>query len=498
MSLRKRLNIVYTAILILVFLLFGIVVYTLTSTILLEAIDQELRELAEQVVDETKAFNRGDMTELSFPEAASVFESAAVFMIAVDDQGTVTPLSRNLQEQGFNELLNPVGLSEENDFTIILRDGLRLRVLTAPLIPVLNESEEATQPELIGYLQIARVLTEYDRTLSSLSWMLGWAAIVAIILSLFLGDWFMQSSLRPLYEIEKAAATITKADDLGRRVPDTGRQDEIGSLANALNHSLSRLEDSFRAQQRFLADISHELRTPLTTIRGNVDLIRRMGEADEESLDDIQLELERMTRLVEDLLLLARADAGSLPMQRQPVQLDTIFADVYRQFSRLDATVKLIMGGFDQVQVMGDADRLKQLLINLVSNGIKYTQDGGTVTMTLQQAEGKVQLIVADTGVGIPETDLPFVFDRFYRVDKSRQSSPKTGTGLGLAIVKWIAEAHEGDVTAQSQVGEGTTFTVTLPVWQKPQPATQVVQEKASRRRRLLQSASNKPGAAGG
>jgi heavy metal sensor kinase len=492
-SLRVRLNIVYTGILILVFLVFGIVVFTLTSTFLLEAIDQDLQDLAEQVVNETKAFNRGDVTELSFPESASIFESAAVFMIAVDDQGTVIPLSRNLQQQGFDELLNPIGLTDANNFTNIERDGLRLRVLTAPLVQVVTDGEQ----ELIGYLQIARGLTEYDRTLFNLSWMLWWAAIVAIILSLFLGDWFMQSSLRPLYEIEKAAATITKADDLGRRVPDTGRRDEIGSLANAINHSLARLEDSFRAQQRFLADISHELRTPLTTIRGNVDLIRRMGEADEESLDDIQLELERMTRLVEDLLLLARADAGSLPMQRQPVQLDIIFADVYRQFSRLDARVKLVMGGFDQVQVMGDADRLKQLLINLVSNGIKYTPDGGTVTMTLQQAEGKVQLIVTDTGVGIPETDLPYVFDRFYRVDKSRQSTPKTGTGLGLAIVKWIAEAHEGDVIVRSQVGEGTTFMVTLPVWQKPQPATQVVKEKASRRQRLLQSASNKPGATG-
>jgi signal transduction histidine kinase len=490
-SLRIRLNIVYTAILVLVFILFGIVVYTLTSTILLDAIDQDLQNLAQQVVTETKAFDRGTVTELAFPDEVGVFESAAVFMVAVDDQGTVIPLSRNLQEQGFNELLNPVGLTGENNFSIVLRDGLRLRVLTAPLIPVTEPGESGAEPELIGYLQIARLLTEYDLTLSNLSQMLWWAAIVAVILSLFLGDWLMQSSLRPLYEIEKAAASITKADDLGRRVPDTGRRDEIGSLANALNYSLARLEDSFRAQQRFLADISHELRTPLTTIRGNVDLIRRMGEADEESLDDIQQELNRMTRLVEDLLLLARADAGSLPMQRQPVQLDTIFADVYRQFSRLEEPVKLVMGGFDQVQVMGDADRLKQLLINLVSNGIKYTLDGGTVTMTLQQAEGKAQLIISDTGVGIPETDLPYVFERFYRVDKSRHSTGKGGTGLGLAIVKWIAEAHGGMAEVTSVVGEGTTFTITLPVWQKPQPATQVVEEKARRRRRLLQSATN-------
>ena len=489
MSLRIRLNVIYTAVLILVFVLFGIVVYTLTSAILLEAIDQDLRVLAEQVVSQAEAVNRGTVTELRFPEDVGVFESAAVFMIAVDDQDVVTPLSQNLQELAFDELLDKEGFTGANTFTIVPRGESRLRVLTAPLIPVLDNAEVGQEPELIGYLQIARLLTEYDRTLSSLSWMLWWAAVVAVILSLFLGDWLMQTSLRPLYEIEKAAATITKADDLGRRVPDTGRQDEIGSLANAINLSLARLEDSVRAQQRFLADISHELRTPLTTIRGNVDLIRRMGEADEESLDDIQQELTRMTRLVEDLLLLARADAGSLPMARQPVQLDTLFADVYRQFTRLDDPVKLVMGAFDQVQVMGDADRLKQLLINLVSNGLKYTPEGGTVTMSLQQADNQVELIVADTGVGIPETDLPYVFERFYRVDKSRHSTGKSGTGLGLAIVKWIAEAHGGTVRVNSIQGEGTIFTVTLPVYQKPQPATQMVQEKASRRRRLLQSA---------
>ncbi len=487
MSLRIRLNLVYTGILLLVFILFGVTVYTLTSTILLDAIDQELRGLAEQVTEETKAFNRGDVTELSFPEEDTVFETAAIFMIAIDEQGNIRPLSQNLQEQGFQERLDPAELTSENQFHTVIRDRVRLRVLNAPLFTVRAGGSE-DEPILIGHLQIARVLTEYDLTLRNLGWMLFWAAIVAIVLSLFLGDWFMQSSLRPLYEIEQAAASITKADDLGRRVPDTGRNDEIGSLAHALNHALARLEDSFRAQQRFLADISHELRTPLTTIRGNVDLIRRLGEADEESLHDIQIELERMTRLVEDLLLLARADAGSLPMARQPVQLDTIFAEVYRQFSRLDEPVRLVMGGFDQVQVMGDPDRLKQLLINLVSNGLKYTPKGGTVTMTLQQADGQAQIIVTDTGVGIAETDLPFLFDRFYRVDKSRHNSDRSGTGLGLAIVRWIAEAHGGTAEVMSRVGEGTTFTITLPVYQKPPTATQLVQEKANRWRMLQRS----------
>ena len=189
MSLRIRLNVIYTAVLILVFVLFGIVVYTLTSAILLEAIDQDLRVLAEQVVSQAEAVNRGTVTELRFPEDVGVFESAAVFMIAVDDQGVVTPLSQNLQELAFDELLDKEGFTGANTFTIVPRGESRLRVLTAPLIPVLDNAEVGQEPELIGYLQIARLLTEYDRTLSSLSWMLWWAAVVAVILSLFLGDW---------------------------------------------------------------------------------------------------------------------------------------------------------------------------------------------------------------------------------------------------------------------------------------------------------------------
>jgi signal transduction histidine kinase len=258
------------------------------------------------------------------------------------------------------------------------------------------------------------------------------------------------------------ARQITNADDLSRRVPYTERSDEIGVLARSFNQLLERLERLFQTQQRLMADVSHELRTPLTAIRGNVDLMRRMGSTDPESLTIIQEETERMTRLVGDLLLLARADAGGLPLDMKRVELDTIFFEVYRQVNLMQAPVDIQVVTVDPVCVHGDADRIKQLLLNLISNAIKYTAPGGKVKLGLSNHNGWAHITISDTGEGIPEEDLPFIFDRFYRVDKARARS-KGGVGLGLSIAKWIAQAHGGEINAKSVINEGTTFTIILP-----------------------------------
>ena len=271
-----------------------------------------------------------------------------------------------------------------------------------------------------------------------------------------------QNSLRPLYDITRAASRITRFDDLSRRVPVPGRDDEIAHLARALNRTLERLESSFRSQQRFFADVSHELRTPLTTIRGNVDLIRRFG-ADPDSLDAIEEESARMTRLLNDLMFLARADSGALPILRNPVELDALVFEVIHQTQRIPQPVTFELGAFDQAHVNGDADRLRQLVLNLVTNAVKYTPAGGRVRISLMRDDKYATLMVTDTGNGIPEADLPHIFDRFYRVDRARVRG-RGGFGLGLSIVKWIVDAHDGTIAVQSELGQGTTFTVQLPL----------------------------------
>ncbi|MCA9989926.1 MAG: HAMP domain-containing protein [Ardenticatenaceae bacterium] len=456
MSIRDRLIFIYTTILVGAFVLFGIVVYFLPRVTLLGEIDARLKETSQQMLDDTLVFSRQDVLSLVISQEQSVFEKANTFTMVVGTKGEILVRSENLT--GFEGVLDPAGIGTTTEvFRTTTVDEQDIRVLTVPLYV-----ESGRQDRLLGYLQVAEVVDDYSafERLLVISLLIGAAAVT---FSLFLVTWLTPSLFKPLEDIAAVARQITRADDLSRRVPDTGRQDEIGDLTLALNQTLERLENLFRTQQRFLADVSHELRTPLTTIRGNVDLLRRMGMADPDFLDDIQAELERMTRLVNDLLLLARADVGSMPIMREPIDVDTLLVDVYRQVAMLTPPVTMKLGEVDQARVLGDRDRLRQLFLNLLDNAIKYTPAGGTVRLSLSKTAERVEVVVSDTGVGIPEQDLPHIFDRFYRVDKAR-TRMMGGSGLGLSIVKSIVEAHGGDIHVTSEVGKGTTFYVSLPL----------------------------------
>jgi len=339
-----------------------------------------------------------------------------------------------------------------------------LRVLTEPLI--LQPSQR-----LIGYLQVGLLLDANDEALGQLTRILILGSGASVVLAGLGGAFLARQALRPIDAITQTAITIADAGDLSRRITEPRAHDEVGRLAATFNRMLERLEALFQSQQRFTADVSHELRTPLTTIRGNVDLMRRTRTADSTSLDAIQSETDRMTRLVGDLLLLAQADAG-LPIRREPVSLDTLMLEVYRQLRVIANSVQLSIGEEDAITVLGDADRLKQLIINLTDNAIRYSPSGGRVTLSLKQAEGWAQLSVADSGPGIPPEHLSHIFDRFYRVDKARSrresggaNAVTGGAGLGLSIAQWIAHSHGGRIEVQSESGRGTVFTVWLPEW---------------------------------
>ena len=230
---------------------------------------------------------------------------------------------------------------------------------------------------------------------------------------------------------------------------------------------LTRLDHLFQTQQRLVGDVSHELRTPLTTIQGNLDLLKRGAIEDaelrQEALAEIETEARRMTRMVGDLLLLAQADAGHV-LNRAPVELDTLLLDVFRQGVMMaQGQVELRLGHEDQAQIMGDVDRLRQLLLNLIDNAIKYTPAGGMITLALYRESAQVRIEVTDTGIGIAENDLPHIFERFFRADRAR-SRRLGGTGLGLSIVHWVAQAHGGDIEVRSELGKGSTFTLRLPL----------------------------------
>jgi signal transduction histidine kinase len=267
----------------------------------------------------------------------------------------------------------------------------------------------------------------------------------------------------------QTALQITRADDLSRRIPYDGPpNDEIGQLISAFNLTLSRLENLFDTQRRFLADVGHELRTPLTVIKGNVALLRRGENADLESLESIDSEVDRLTRMVGDLLLLAQAESGKLPLVRKFVELDSLLLEVFQQMQVLAGNkVSLKLGEFDQVGVCGDPDRLKQVIVNLVSNGISYTPAGGEVVMSLGMENSRARVTISDNGPGIPAEDLPHIFERFYRGEKSRtRSRDGKGFGLGLSIAYWIIQNHGGSIEVANRVPHGTSFCVWLPLAQ--------------------------------
>jgi two-component system OmpR family sensor kinase len=451
MSLRLRLSLLYTLVLGGVLLLFGSLVYSLVSVTLLDQMDSLLAKNANDLIQQLRIGSSGRFDA----RAISSFKPDENIVFQVWGNDRVLQLARPV---GNLDPLDRTGLrAGEPVFNTTGGEGTHIRVLTVPLI-------NARGPA--GLLQIGRNLNLYDTTLQTLAVVL----VLMTVLSMFLTGamtWFVNGqALAPLATVTKVATQITKADDLSRRIQISGvRDDEVGELIDAFNQVLSRLEKLFTSQRRFLADVSHELRTPLTVIKGNVGLMRKLKTLDEESLSGIESEVDRLTRLVGDLLFLAQAESGRMPLDQSPVELDTILLEVFQQArtlagERLSVTVSEI----DQVQVIGDRDRLKQVLLNIAGNAVQYTPQGGRVVLSLRKVHERVQIVISDNGPGIPSADLPHIFERFYRSEKSRKRSAMGGFGLGLSIAFWIVRNHGGTIEVASSEGKGTTFTIWLPL----------------------------------
>jgi heavy metal sensor kinase len=263
------------------------------------------------------------------------------------------------------------------------------------------------------------------------------------------------------------AGTITAAH-LDRRLPVGTHGDELDRLSQTLNGMIARLERSFEETRRFTADAAHELRTPLAVIHNAAEVaLSGPHEPDENRgfFEDILEEEERLKRLAEQLLFLCREDAGLLPEVREPISLETIVRQAAEPMGELASEngLTLTIGNLSTCQVSGDPDSLRRLLFNLLDNSIKYTPRGGRVEVQCETQNGCADLIVTDTGIGIPSEHIPHIFERFYRVDPAR-SREAGGTGLGLSICRVIAQSHGGTIRLESNAGQGTRVIVTLPL----------------------------------
>ena len=465
MSIRLRLMVWYSAFLGAMLFLFSLGLYSFLTNALLADVSDTLKSqgeraaaVIEQELDPMAALSR-DNTSLT----PRVVFAAQVYAQVLTPNGAIYQRSSNLKDVDqilpiSQEMLDQ-NLQGRSGYYTLHQQGKPIHIYSMPI--------HRPDGKIVGVLQIGQSLVDVQTTLDRVRTALYLVSILGVFATTIGGGMLSRSALRPINEITATARRIGRTEHLAERIaiPNTG--DEVSRLAETFNEMLARLDQLFQTHQRLVGDVSHELRTPLTTIQGNLDLLKRGAiddpELRQEALSEIETETKRMTRMVGDLLLLAQADAGHA-LHRVPVELDTLLLDVFRQgMVMAQGKVELRLVHEDQAQIMGDVDRLRQLLLNLVDNAIKYTPAGGKVTLALYREPGHVRIEVADNGPGIADKDLPHIFERFYRADRAR-SRQLGGSGLGLSIVQWVAQAHDGEIQVQSEVGVGSTFTLRLPL----------------------------------
>ncbi|RME74465.1 MAG: sensor histidine kinase [Chloroflexi bacterium] len=456
MPIRIQLTLWYTFLLGAILIIFSILLYMVLQYTLHVQIDHTLYERANQVLVGIKSQSEIDPLtgQVRIPQA-NAFSSPSIFIQVIRTDGTVVSATDNLGNLRIplDPQVQTVNQNGEAILKTLLIGDIPVRIYSTPII---------YRGRVIGAVQVGQSLLDVENTLRQVLVFLFSGVVVAMILAAVVGAFLSWTALRPIEKITQTASRIMSGQDLKQRLPVPDTNDEIEHLTVTINEMLERLDNFFQAQVRLSADVSHELRTPLTAIRGNVDLLRRGAASDpqelHETLSIIEGELDRMSRLVADLLLLSQADAG-MSLRMQTVELDTIILDVYRQARVIANGVNIQLGHEDQAVVQGDPDRLKQLLLNLVTNALKHTPPGGKVTISLYREPEWVRITVADTGRGIAPSALPHIFERFYQA----HGDEAKGTGLGLSIAQWIAQAHGGEITVESELGKGSVFTLWLP-----------------------------------
>ena len=336
----------------------------------------------------------------------------------------------------------------------------------ATLLPIEVEGQTAL------VVQIATPTHPIDSAVNATRLMLLVGMLVALLIGGVVTPPLVSAALRPLEEMERASARIS-GSELTLRLEEPPTQDEIGRLARSFNRMVARLENAFARQKRFVADVSHELRTPLTALGGGMEMLLIGAEAgDPEAsrrlLRGMYSEVERMRRLVDDLLTLARLDEGRMELRLERLDPAALMTGVYEQTLQLERGQEIRCEIASQLpEILVDADRVRQVLLNLVDNALKFTPPPGVVTLRAYPTAGDIVVLeVEDTGQGIPESDLPHIFERFFRVDPSRvrPAGHVGGSGLGLAIAKSLVEASGGTIAITSAEGKGTRVTVRFPV----------------------------------
>lgn len=462
-SIRSKLTAWYVFVLAVTLVLFSVILYIFLSQRLYESIDSSLAVSA-NVMSKAALLK---YTETPAPglerfyEGFSGLENMNKFYRVYDESGNVDSLSKNidtsnfpLSQNAYSSALKGVTTYE----TFFMEGNHPIRVITMPVM---------RDKLMVNLVQVGTSLGSVRETLKNLRIFLFAGVPSVLMLTTLVGRFMARSALHPVAKVTHAARDIAGGGDLSKRIPVPEVQDEVGQLVTTFNEMMTRLENSFKLIRQFSSDASHELRTPLTVLKGQSELALRKLRTAEEYQDVLSSNLEEinyMSRILEDLFTLSKSDEGMVVIDLQPVDFGAIVEEVCKPAEILatEKNITLTYPDLEPVQIDGDAFRLRQMIWNLLHNSIKYTAQGGSVKVVLQEKDGYACLTVEDNGIGIPAKDLPLIFNRFYRVDKSR-SRIESGTGLGLSICKFIVESHRGNIETESEVGKGTKFIVRIP-----------------------------------
>jgi two-component system, OmpR family, sensor kinase len=457
MSIRLRLTLLYSAILLLTLLVAGLLLLYVSSRVTLGIVREGLMDDAARIVA-TRNFTLGQLDITRKEEYAP-----EIFIQSRSLDGAVLDRTANLGSGTLPISAEGVAaLQAGNEWWEIAPVATgRLYIYSKPV-----QDQQGTH----GIVQVGRSLADYDQSLQTLERILVLGGSLITLLAFGVGWLLAGAALRPINSIIASAQAIGNERNFDRRVEYTGPSDEIGTLAATINAMLEQLraaywqmDQALQTQRRFVADASHELRTPLTTIRGNLELLQRElpipAEERAAIMQDVVEECDRLIRLVKDMLVLARSDARAQSARLEPVAVAPLLDELCRQVHPLDPQRIVHCDAPSELQVLADRDALKQVLLILLDNSFKYAS--GPVTLRAAQIDIRVCIRVVDQGPGVPAELLPQIFERFYRVDKARSGN---SAGLGLAIARVLVESQGGTISAASQPGQGSTFTVCLPV----------------------------------
>jgi len=479
-SLRFKLTVWYVFILGVLLIAFSTFLYLTLEKSLYRSADNKLRSFADLIGSESASplskFSLGSIDKTL--EATLNLKPVGKFIQVLDESGKIGPRSDNLRNVQLPISLTALKNAAKGQPTFETNrsfEGGPLRILT---FPVMEDDRVAR------IVQVASSLEDVEDALNKLFIILVVSVPLALLVASVGGQFLASKALRPVDEISQTARMIT-FENLNQRIRVPKVRDELSRLIETLNEMISRLDRSFQQTKQFTSDASHELKTPLTILKGEVEVALRKERTPleyEQTLKSNLEEIDRMSQIVNDLLLLSKADSGELRLTKQEINLGEVLSNVIGQLSRLAQVKNLHLetsNHQDGIYVFGDVLRIRELFVNLIENGIKYTEPGGFVRVTLSEEKGPhgespstvaqdspsgfATIVVADSGIGIAKEDQERIFDRFFRVDKAR-SREQGGSGLGLSICRWIVEAHQGEIWVESTPGTGSSFTVRLPL----------------------------------